>query len=144
MSFLSQKQTVFKVVDRCVAVFSCVLTSVYLSALIFVVLSQRFGNTRVIAMLTQMFPSRELESVVFILVCLIVAGAVTMWIVSDNNLSFLVPLNALLSLLSAVFFFCYTRFFIFIAVMVISSVYLLLGVWRAFMLRKNIDREQKD
>ncbi len=144
MSFLNQKQTVFKVVDRCVAVFSCVLTSVYLSALIFVVLSQRFGNTRVIAMLTQMFPSRELESVVFILVCLIVAGAVTMWIVSDNNLSFLVPLNALLSLLSAVFFFCYTRFFIFIAVMVISLVYLLLGVWRAFMLRKNIDIEQKD
>ncbi len=144
MDFSNRKLSFFKAVDRAVAVSSSILTAAYLSALIFLVMSEKFGNTRVIAIFTRMFPSRELESVALILVGLIVAGAITMWGYSDNKLAFLLPLNAALSVLSAVFFLYYTKLAVFIAVIIISAVYLVLSILRIYMLYKKFDSEPID
>ncbi len=144
MDITNRKLSVFKAVDRISAVLTSLLTAAYLSALIFLVLSERLGHTRVLAVITRMFPSRELESVTLVLISLIVAGAVTMLSFSENKLSFLVAVNGILSVIASVFFLVYTKTVMFVIVLVVGIIYLLLGVLRALMLSKHFDQETYD
>ena len=144
MNHSNRKQLLFKSVDRITAVLSSCITAVFLSALIFLVLSEWLGHTRVIAVITRMFPSRELQSVTLLLVMMVVLGAITMWSFSDNKLSFLVVANGIMTVAAALFFLYYTALSIFIAVAVLNSLYLVLGIVRFVLLMNNYDAEDDE
>lgn len=144
MKNFNRKLLLFKSIDRITAIFSSCITAVFLSALMFLVLSQWLGNTRVIAVITKMFPSRELQSVTLLLVTLVVLGAITMWSFSDNKLSFLTVANGIITVAAALFFLYYTALSIFIAVLVLNALYLALGIVRFVLLMRNFDTEDDE
>ena len=139
-----KKQLLFKTTDWLSSVLTSVTTAIFLSALIFLVLAERLGETTVIATLKNSFPSKELDSIMILLIALFVLGAITMWSFSDNKLSFLCVSYAVVTVIVTVFFLCFTKLYIFIFVLAVCILFLCISILRLVLLLKKFDEELQE
>lgn len=132
MKKITLNSTLFKTVDRISAVLSSLSTAVFVALLIYVVLLEKMGEHRTLAILCKHFPSRELMSVSVLLISLAVTGIIAMLCYNFDMLSGILVADGVLKTAGIVFLLVFTKISLLYIALSLCVIYLLVSLMRAF------------
>ncbi len=113
MTDLKSIHKLSKITDYFVAVLSSILTAIFISMIIYVLLLNKFEGDNILSFLKRGFPSRELYSVSVIPICTTITGVLCILFFSDKKISCAFCLgDALLKTMAAAFLCFYLNFLV--------------------------------
>lgn len=121
---------IYVTVDRLSAVFCSLCTAVFVSLAIYIVMLGKMGDDRTLAVLCRLFPSRELVSVLVLLLSLSVSGVVAMICYNFDMLSWILTADSVLKILATVFLLIFTKISVLYIPLALCIVYFLSSLLR--------------